>query len=117
MAYLRISRARFDPRRSEEVVSLLREAKSLIWPKQALSPGFIKGNVGVDAETGAMSWITFWSAAGLGAALGSMPEMVESGRRFRAAGSTFEPITTHELFHETSAWFQVPYGVENTTHA
>jgi hypothetical protein len=95
--YLRISRARFDPKKADEVSALLVEVQRLIWPKQEKLPGYIEGHVGLDRENGAMIWATFWDSAEHGEALGSVPEMIASGEKFRAHGLVFEPITTHEL--------------------
>lgn len=95
---LRISRARFNPSRSDEVASLLREARQVIWPKQITLAGYIDGYIGLDRKNGAMVWATFWDSIEHGDALGTVPEMIASNEKFRAAGLTFEPITTHELF-------------------
>ena len=95
---LRISRARFNPSRSDEVEALLKKAQQAIWPKQVNLPGYVEGFIGVDRKNGAMVWATFWDSVEHGDALGALPEMRASNEGFRAAGLAFEPITTHELF-------------------
>ncbi len=98
--FLRISRARFRPDRAGAVAALLDEARRTIWPKQVALPGYLGGAVGLDRRNGAMVWATTWDSAEHGDALGELPEMIASGRAFRAEKLVFEPITTHELLDE-----------------
>jgi hypothetical protein len=94
---LRISRARFDVEKADEVAALLKKAQGAIWPKQVRLAGYVEGYVGLDRRNGAMVWATFWDSVEHGEALGRLPEMIASGEEFRAAGLKFEPITSHEL--------------------
>ena len=96
-AFVRVSRASFDPSRFAEVDAMNTKTSEYLIPAVKQLPGLIHFYAGVSPD-GSMLQVSVWDSEEHSAQLDRLEEMVVVARgEMEAVGVTFTPITTYPV--------------------
>lgn len=102
MAVVRVSLARFDDHRYQEVRDLLEQSQTTLIPALKMLRGNLGYYVGIDQANGAMTNVSIWETVEDANQMASLQAMQDLAAIFVAAGVRFErPITNHEVLWQS----------------
>jgi hypothetical protein len=92
---------RCDPAQFERIRTMLVEAEAELRPGIEALPGFLAFYAGADAASSSFINTSFWETLEHARQMDHFRPMLESGKRFTAAGARFDrPITNHLVLWE-----------------
>jgi hypothetical protein len=100
MPVVRISTGRFDPARTEEVISALRASETTLRQPIGDLPGLVAYYVGIDRDRSTITNTSIWQTRDEAMAMGSLQEMSDLRDVFQQLGIAFEPIANHDTLWE-----------------
>jgi hypothetical protein len=95
--FVRISRARFDPAKYEEIAAMLTSAQAQLIPAIEQLPGVRSFYAGIDRSSGTMVNVSLWDSEAHAQAMSSLAPMLALRAPFEERGVQFEPIINYEV--------------------
>jgi hypothetical protein len=100
--FVRISRARFDPAKYEEIAAMLTSAQAQLIPAIKQLPGVQIFYAGIDRSSGTMVNVSLWDNEKHAQAMSSLAPMLALRAPFEERGVQFEPIINYEVIWQVA---------------